>query len=106
GSTVDKTRCVYFWSIALILLVLNRPNEAQSRTVQEGDSISRLVNKLNPQRVPDAAAQRHIRQVIDSLAPDSSIRRNMEAGHFGKGIHEPWMDDMKRAGVKEATFEV
>ena len=103
---MDKTRCGYFWSIALILIVLNRPNEARSHTLQNSDSVGRLINKLNPQRVPDAAAQIHIRQVIDSLAPDSLVRRTLEDGHFGTGIHEPWMDDMKRAGVKVTMFEV
>src|SRR5712691_1062323 len=48
--------------------------------------------KPEVRHVPDAAAQEHIRQVIDSLPVDSSLRRTLEAGRFGNGIHEPWMD--------------
>jgi len=103
--------------LVLTLLLLGRSTEAR------------------PQRVPDAAAERHIRQVIQSLPPDSSLRRSleelyvtqdaqkhldemkrstssailrraMEEGVLPDGIHKPWMDDMKRAGVKLAMFEV
>jgi len=62
--------------------------------------------KPEVRHVPDAAAQEHIRQVIDSLPVDSSLRRTLEAGRFGNGIHEPWMDDMRREGVKEVALEV
>jgi hypothetical protein len=87
------------------------------------------------QRVPDATAEIHIRQVITSLPPDSSLRRSLEAlyvthnvqRHLDEmnrttssdtlrrfteeaalpdGIRKPWMDGMKRAGVKLAMFEV
>jgi hypothetical protein len=57
-------------------------------------------------RQPDPAAQKHINETIASLPPDSSIRRGLEQGYYGDGVHERWMDDMKRSGVKIAAFEV
>ncbi len=59
-----------------------------------------------PLRTPDAAAQQHIKEVISSLPVDSSLRRSLEEGHYGNGIHHPWMDHMRREGVKEATLEI
>jgi hypothetical protein len=84
---------------------------------------------------PNAVAQSHIRQVIESLPLDSSLRRSLEGLYVNHdtqkrldemkrstssaflhqameewvlpdGIHKPWMDDMKRAGLKQAMFEV
>ncbi|MGB7024328.1 MAG: ankyrin repeat domain-containing protein, partial [Candidatus Acidiferrales bacterium] len=63
-------------------------------------------NRLWAQRRPDAAAEGYIRQVEESLPPDSSLRRSLEAGHRGSGLHYPWMDTMQQGGVKMAMFEV
>jgi hypothetical protein len=59
-----------------------------------------------PRRATDVSVQAHVRQVVQSLPPDSSLRRTLEGGHLGDGVHEPWMDEMKRVGVKQAMFEV
>jgi len=52
------------------------------------------------------SADEHIRQVIDSLPRDCDLRGLLQAGQHGGGIHQPWMDDMKREGVKEAWFRI
>lgn len=86
-------------------------------------------------RTPDAAARRHIQEIITTLPVDSSLRRSleelyvtndiqrrleetkdstsssllrrsMEGAVLPDGIHKPWMDDMKRAEIKMAMFEV
>lgn len=86
-------------------------------------------------RTPDAAAQRHIQEIITTLPIDSSLRRSLEELYVTKdmqrrleeikgstsssslrrsmgeavqpdGIHKAWMDDMKSADVKVAMFEV
>jgi Ankyrin repeats (3 copies) len=86
-------------------------------------------------RLPDPAAQRRIERVISELPVDSSLRRSLEMRYVNRdgqrhldeinrltsnirlrhvleeafmpdGIHEPWMDDMNRAGVKSVMFEV
>ena len=95
-----KYKYNYSLFVAWALLLAGPSSEAQDCPVQDSDSIRQLVNKLIPQGVPDAAAQSHIRQIIESFPADSSLRQNLEAGHFGTGIHEPWMDNMKRASVK------
>ncbi len=59
-----------------------------------------------PLRVPDAAAQQHIREVISSLDPHSSIRRTLEGDQYASGVHETWMDDMRAVGLREVVFEV
>jgi hypothetical protein len=103
---MDMNRFNYFLFLVLGMLLLGRPSEVQERPVVASNPITVLANKIQPQASPDAIAQRHIRQVIDSLPADSSLRRTLEEGHFGTGIHEPWMDEMKEEGVKLAMFEV
>jgi hypothetical protein len=56
--------------------------------------------------VPDADALMHIEAVVASLPQDSSLRRTLEAGHYGDGRREAWMDGMRAFGIKQAMFEV
>jgi hypothetical protein len=92
-------------------------------------------NQPQAHLTPDAAAQHHIQEVISALPVDSSLRRSlvalyvthdaqrqleemkrstssaflrqtMEEWVLPDGIHKPWMDDMKRSGIKLAMFEV
>lgn len=63
-------------------------------------------SRLWAQMKPDAAAEAYIRQVVNSLPSDSSLRRSLEAGRLGSSIHYPWMDAMQQAGVKMSMFEV
>jgi hypothetical protein len=86
-------------------------------------------------RTPDEQSLRHLQEVIRGLPVDSSLRRSLEALYvthdaqrrldeikgftpnptlqnaledavLPDGIHKPWMDDMKRSGIKLAMFEV
>jgi len=59
-----------------------------------------------PQPAISAAVEEHIRAVVKTLPPDSMIRRSLEQGVRGDGFHYPWMDDMRRQGVKQASVEV
>jgi hypothetical protein len=62
--------------------------------------VQRLVEKLVHPGKPDPVARQHIQAIISTLPPDSSLRRTLEAGRYGTGIHEPWMDHMKLEGVE------
>jgi hypothetical protein len=55
----------------------------------------------------DAAAQEQIRQLTASLPATSMWRTMMEHQMKGDGIHRPWMDQMRKDGIKLAvlTFE-
>jgi ankyrin repeat protein len=53
---------------------------------------------------PDAAAEAHIRQLIESLPPGSSWRGMLQHGARGDGVRRPWMDEMRTEGVKLAIF--
>jgi hypothetical protein len=46
------------------------------------------------------AVEEHIRQVIKQLPPDSLLRRALLRGARGDGVHHPWMDEMRRQGIK------
>jgi hypothetical protein len=114
---MNKPKCFISASLASTLLLLGFSAEARRQTM------------------PDAAAEIRIRQVITSLPPDSSLRRSLEQEYLNNGlqkrlndlngltpneslrasmqerllavgVHYPWMDDMKRFGVKIAMFEV
>ena len=52
------------------------------------------------------AAREHIRQLIDRLSPESSLRRDLLNGAHGDGVLKPWMNDMRREGVKRAIVWV
>jgi hypothetical protein len=50
--------------------------------------------------------QEHLHQVAETLPPNSTLRRALSGGAHGDGIRHPWMDEMKRAGVKCARVEL
>jgi len=59
---------------------------------------------MKQQRVeipPNARA--HIQDIISSLPSGTPLRRELEAGAHGDGVHETWMDTMQEVGVKKAT---
>jgi hypothetical protein len=58
------------------------------------------------QGLPDGPTRASVAEVIAQLPPFDSMRRTLKQGHFGDGVHAQWMDEMKRAGVKTASFEV
>jgi hypothetical protein len=57
-------------------------------------------------RTPDSTTQKHLRELISTLPPDSSVRRSLEAGAIGNGSREAWMNDMSGAGLLEVMFEI
>ena len=58
------------------------------------------------ERKPDEATEKWIAEVAASLPPDEPLRHLLEAGHRGTGIHELWMDAMKKRGVKQVLVDV
>lgn len=51
-------------------------------------------------RTPEGEA--HVRAVIQNLPSDSRMRKNLEDGARGNGIPQPWMEAMRKQGVKRA----
>ena len=47
-------------------------------------------------------AHEHIRELIASLPSGSRVREAPEEGARGDGVRYPWMDGMRRAGIKRA----
>jgi hypothetical protein len=47
-----------------------------------------------------------LREILQSLEPDNTLRHALERGWRGDGIHYFWMDMMKERGVKQATFVI
>lgn len=50
--------------------------------------------------------EEHIHSVIQILPVSSDMRRSLEQGDRGAGIRYPWMDDMKRQGIKRAEVRL
>lgn len=48
--------------------------------------------------------EKYIKQLINSLDETNILRGILEDGHRGDGIHYAWMDEMKRFGIKQASF--
>src|SRR5215469_12576295 len=63
-------------------------------------------NCQSPERKPNEATEKWIAEVATSLPPDEPNRHLLETGHRGTGIREPWMDVMKKRGVKQVLVDV
>jgi hypothetical protein len=50
--------------------------------------------------------QEHLHKVAETLPPGGTLRRALSYGAHGDGIHYPWMEEMKRDGVKCAQVEL
>jgi hypothetical protein len=61
-------------------------------------------SREEPQRTPQG--EEHVRAIIQSLPADSYLRRDLEQGARGSGFHHPWMDAMKRQGIKRAEVHL
>src|SRR5438445_984848 len=59
-----------------------------------------------PRKVEDSKNQQEIRAIIESLPQFSSLRRDVERGRRGTGVAEPYMEAMKTAAVRRASFKV
>ena len=62
----------------------------------------------NPQASRDVRpeVQQHIRALVSDLPANSLLRRDLENGAHGNGIHQVWMDDMQRENIKRAVVWV
>jgi hypothetical protein len=55
--------------------------------------------------LPEAAEIR-IQEIIKTLEPSDSLRLSLERGARGDGIHHAWMAEMKRYGIRQASFVI
>lgn len=60
------------------------------------------VVQAQARQIPSAAVEAHIRELEQRLPVGSLMRSELDAGARGDGIHYPWMDDMRKEGVKRA----
>lgn len=58
------------------------------------------------QRKADPTTELELKEIATSLPTDDALRNAIQGGRRGTGVHESWMDDMKREGIREARFEV
>jgi len=59
-----------------------------------------------PHPAPNPAGEEQVRRVIQSLPTGSALRRRLQEGARGDGVHYDWMDEMRREGVKRAMIVV
>ncbi|MDT7602434.1 MAG: hypothetical protein QOF61_431 [Acidobacteriota bacterium] len=45
----------------------------------------------------------HIQEIIKSLEPDNILRRSLERGERGDGVHRAWMDKMRQHNIKQSS---
>ena len=57
---------------------------------------------------PDSksACEERAQQVMRTLEPSNMLRHALENGQRGDCIHQPWMDTMRRFGIKHVSFLV
>lgn len=51
-------------------------------------------------------AESRVRELLKGLEANNTLRYSLEQGARGNGIHEAWMDTMRRYGVKQASFVI
>lgn len=49
-----------------------------------------------------AAKQRALQEIMDTLPSCSPLKKQLEAGARGPGIHYAWMDSMRHEGIRQA----
>lgn len=62
--------------------------------------------RLKVTRTSNQSSDEHVRQVIESLEQDNTLRFALERGDRGNGVHYFWMDMMKQQGIKQASFRI
>ena len=55
---------------------------------------------------PEPSVEEHIRDIVKELPIGSALRQQLLRGARGNGLHQPWMDDMRKEGVKRAVIQV
>lgn len=66
-------------------------------TAAQRSQVAQTANQSRDERV---------RQILESLEPDNTLRFALERGDRGSGMHYAWMDKMRQRGVKQATFRI
>jgi hypothetical protein len=51
-----------------------------------------------------SACEERAQKVLRTLESNNSLRYALERGNRGDCIHQPWMDNMQRLGIKQASF--
>ncbi|HEV2396958.1 MAG TPA: ankyrin repeat domain-containing protein [Candidatus Sulfotelmatobacter sp.] len=61
----------------------------------------------NPGQKPvlTPAVQEHLKEIAESLPPDSVVRYGLEHGGHGDGVRLPWMDEMRQMGIKRVVVQ-
>jgi len=64
--------------------------------------LSAYAQNTGPKPVLSAAVQEHLKEIAESLPPDSLLRIGLEHGGHGDGIYHAWMDEMRQQGIRRA----
>jgi hypothetical protein len=65
-----------------------------------------VAQEAAPKRPSDPTAERHLRELMETLPAGSRLRGLLERGYRGNGVHYPWMDEMRKEGVRRVVAEV
>jgi len=70
--------------------------------------LSAAIPLSSPQGEPthDAVVEEHIQQLTNQLPPESLLRRLLQEGVRGNGIHYSWMDEMRGKGINRVVVWV
>lgn len=66
------------------------------------------LNLHTTQMTPVVSSQvkEHLNRVAEGLRSDSLLHKKLSEGVHGDGVHYPWMDEMRRDGVKRVEVEI
>lgn len=81
-----KTRIILFFLLIAFLLI--------NAYAQDDKSIDEK----------KAQDEKFIAELIQSLGETNPLRLHLQRGYRGDGIHQDWMDEMKKFGIKQVSF--
>ncbi len=86
--------------------MIGRRIEIAAVTVSLGGIALLGGTRSRARQTPSDAAKVHIRELEQKLPLGSPMRSALAAGARGDGVHQPWMDDMRKEGVKRAWIVI
>jgi hypothetical protein len=60
----------------------------------------------SPTAETKSACEQRAQNVMRTLEPENALRHALDQGQRGDCIYQPWMDTMRRFGIKQASFIV
>jgi ankyrin repeat protein len=91
-----RRKLLLLLSFVLSLIAAGQTEGTSGQTLQLAPAAKEISSQV----------QERLRSIAETLPSDSLLRRMLNSGAHGDGIHHPWMDEMRYHGVKGAKVQI